>query len=158
MAHDELKTGAETARRRLHHRLWRLEDAQAWADQVILGMDRPHDWLIEASTARTPADARDALLRAEGEPDPRQVWAALMGDWLRLLEAQPERDSEIARELFDLALAGDVPAREASEPMYAFWDAIDLAKDGTYGVPAEEREKLRAFLRRWSKPDEPWGQ
>src|SRR5688572_11512670 len=120
MAYDGLKTAAETARRRLHHRLWRLADAQTWADSIILRMERPHEWLIDVSTARTPADARDALLQADGEPDPRQVWAALMGDWLALLEAHPDRDSEIARVLYDLAMADDVPAPEASGPMYSF--------------------------------------
>ena len=152
MAYDELKTAAETVRRRLHHRLWRLAEAQTWADGISLRMDRPHDWLIDVSTAKTAAHARDALLRADGEPDSRQVWAGLMGDWVALLKAQPDRDSEIARVLFDLAMADDVPAPEASGPMYAFWDGIDLAKERTYGVLEDERRKLRDFLTLWSKP------
>jgi hypothetical protein len=148
---DELKTAAEIARRRLVHRLWQLGDAQAWADQLIMRMDKPHDWLIDVSTATTTADARDALVRAEGTPDTNQVWAALMGDWLRLLDAQPERDSEIAKVLFELAMDGDVPEQGTSAAMYSFWDAIDLAKDGTFGTLEEERAKLRDFLHRWSQ-------
>jgi hypothetical protein len=77
-----------------------------------------------------------------------------MGDWLRILDAEPERDSEIAKVLFDLAMAGEVPAREAAGAMYAFWDSIDLAKDGTFGAPEEERAKLRSFLQRWSATEE----
>jgi hypothetical protein len=150
MAYDELKTAAETARRRLAHRLWRLDDAQSWADGIIVGMEKPHEWLIDVSTAKTAAEARDALLRAEGEPDTGRVWAALMGDWLRILEAEPERDSEIGKVLFDLAMDGEVPSREAAGAMYSFWDAIDLAKKGSFGVLEEERAKLRDFLRRWS--------
>ncbi len=49
--YDDLKTAAETARRRLHHRLWRLADVQSWADGIILRMERPHEWLIDVSTA-----------------------------------------------------------------------------------------------------------
>jgi hypothetical protein len=152
MTDDELKTAAETARQRLTHRLWLLRDAQSWADEVILSMDKPHQWLIEVSTATTTAEARDALLKADGKPDANRVWSALMGDWLRILVADPERDSEIAKALFDLAMAGEVPAREASGPMYSFWDAIDLAKEGTFGTVEEERAKLRDFLNRWSGP------
>lgn len=152
MADDELKTAAETARQRLTHRLWLLGDAQSWADQIILGMEKPHDWLIDVSTATTIAEARDALLKADGQPDVNRVWSALMSDWLRILLAAPERDSEIAKILFDLAMEGEVPAREASGAMYSFWDAIDLAKDGTFGTLEEERDKLRDFLHRWSGP------
>jgi hypothetical protein len=151
MAVDELKTAAEIARRRLHHRLWQLREVQAWADGIILRMDRPHEWLIDVSTAQTTADARDALLHAEGQADERAVWTALMGDWLQILDAQPERDSEIAKVLYDLAKSEDVPAREASGPMWSFWDAIDLAKEGSYGVLSEEQRKLREFLFRWSQ-------
>ena len=149
MAVDDLKTAAEIARRRLHHRLWQLRDAQAWAEGVIVRMERPHEWLIDVSTAQTPADARDALLHADGPSDERAVWAALMGDWLRILDAHPERDSEIAKELFYLAQHDDVPAREARGQMWSFWDAIDLAKDGSWGVLEEERRKLREFLAGW---------
>jgi hypothetical protein len=150
MAYDELKTAAETARQRLAHRLWRLGDAQSWADGIIVSMEKPHEWLIDVSTSTTTAEAREALLRAEGEPDKRRVWAALMSDWLRILDAEPERDSEIGKTLYDLAMADEVPAREASATMYSFWDAIDLAKQGTYGAIEEERAKLRDFLHRWS--------
>lgn len=75
-----------------------------------------------------------------------------MGDWLKLLEAQPDHDSEIARVLFDLATADDVPAPEASGSMWSFWDDIDLAKEGIHGVLEEERGRLREFLAFWSKP------
>jgi hypothetical protein len=87
-----------------------------------------------------------------GKPDTTRVWAALMSDWLRILVADPQRDSEIAKVLFDLAMTGDVPAPEASGAMYSFWDAIDLAKEGAFGALEEERAKLREFLHRWSAP------
>ena len=150
MLFDELKTEAETARQRLAHRLWSLTDVRSWADGIALRMDKPHEWLIDVSTATTTAEAGDALLRADGEPQASRVWAALMGDWLRLLDAEPERDSEIAKALFDLVMAGEVPAREAAGGMYSFWDAIDLAKEGRFGTLEEERAKLRGFLLRWS--------
>ena len=102
---------------------------------------------------KTAAEARDALLRADGAPDTSRVWAALMGDWLRILDAEPDRDSQIAKVLFDLAMDGEVPTREASAAMYSFWDAIDLAKQGSFGSLDEERAKLREFLQRWSDPD-----
>src|SRR3954466_14004665 len=99
MAYDELKTEAETGRQRLVHGLWSLAQVQSWADELITRIESPPAWLIDLSAATTIAEAGEALLRAEGEPDMTQVWAALMGDWSRLLEAQPDRDSEIAREL-----------------------------------------------------------
>lgn len=154
MLFDELKTEAETARQRLVHRLWGLADVESWADQVILRMEKPYEWLIDVSTATTTAEARDALLRASGQPDARRVWAALMGDWLRILDAEPERDTEIAKVLFDLAMDGEFPAREASGAMYSFWDSIDLAKEGRFGALEEERAKLRGFLHRWSATEE----
>jgi hypothetical protein len=76
-----------------------------------------------------------------------------MADWSALLEAQPDRDSDIARVLYDLAMADEVPAPEAFGPMCSFWDAIDLAKEGSHGVLEEERRKLREFLALWSKPE-----
>ena len=150
MLFDELKTEAEIARQRLVHELWGLADVQSWADETILRMEKPREWLIDVSTATTTSEAREALLRADGIPHARRVWAVLTGDWLRLLDAEPERDSEIAKVLFYLAMAGEVPAREASAAMYSFWDAIDLAKEGKFGALAEERAKLRDFLHRWS--------
>jgi hypothetical protein len=89
--------------------------------------------------------------RGEPRPDPEPAWATRMRDWLALLQAAPDRDSEIARELFYLAMNDEVPAPEARAPMYAFWDAIDMAKKGSHGDLAEERGKLDQFLRRWSQ-------
>lgn len=150
MADNQLKTAAETLRRRLQLRLCALREAQAWADDHILAMATPHEWLIDLSVAKTTAEARDALLLADGVPDATQVWAALMREWLVILERDPERDSEIAKVLYDLAMNDEAPAREAFGPMYSFWDAIDLAKEGSHGVLEEEREQLLQFLRRWS--------
>jgi hypothetical protein len=152
MADTRLKTAAETLRRRLHFRMCELGEVQAWADQQIAAMEAPHPWLIDLSVAATAADAREILSGVEGEPDQKQVWAALMREWLALLEAAPDRDSEIGRVLFHLAMDDDVPAPEARADMYSFWDAIDLAKDGSHGVLEEERAKLHQFLKYWSEP------
>ena len=51
------KTAAEIARQRLVHGLWHVGDAQSWADRIIVGMEKPHEWLIDVSTARTAAEA-----------------------------------------------------------------------------------------------------
>jgi hypothetical protein len=36
--------------------------------------------------------------------------------------------------------------------MYGFWDAIDLAREGSYGDLDVERQRLRDFLVAWSTP------
>jgi hypothetical protein len=96
----------------------------------------------DVSTAQTTADARDALLHAEGHADERAVWTALMGDWLEILDAQPERDSEIAKVLYDLATSDDVPAREALGPMSSFLGCHRSRQtdDGGSRVKSEERQ------------------
>jgi hypothetical protein len=155
MIASELKTAAETLRRRLDVGLRTLEEAQAWADDALGQMQAPPAWLVDVSMARTSDDAQAALARVEGEADAAAVWAAVMADWLAVLDAQPERDSEIGRALFYLAEDGDVPAPEARGEMYGFWDSIDLAKDGFFAAIEAERAKLRAFLVRWSGGSEP---
>jgi hypothetical protein len=103
---------------------------------------------------KTEADElRRRLQQGPGEPkaDIQPEWAARMRDWLALLQSAPDRDSEIARELFYLAMNDEVPAPEARASMYAFWDAIDMAREGTHGDLAEERAKLDQFLRHWSR-------
>jgi len=157
---DALKTSAEAWRRRLVEKLSSLDDVQTWADQQIAALDRPPTWLIDVSMARDRPSAITALGNAEGEADKRVVWCALMAGWRDLLEREPSRDSQIAEKLYFLGQKEDpcVPA-DRGELMY-FCDAIDLAREGTWGSLDDEREKLREFLARWSAvgalPNPPW--
>ena len=76
-----------------------------------------------------------------------------MKAWLQLLNEKPDRDSDIARVQYDLGMQGEVPAPGLEGEMMSFWDAIDLARDGTYGKLEVERAKLAEFLSRWSETD-----
>ena len=73
-----------------------------------------------------------------------------MADWLAILEANPNEDSKIAKELFGLATRDEAPDPSAVGEMWGFWDDIDLAKEGHYGLLQDERDKLKNFLRKWS--------
>src|SRR6185436_9524201 len=105
--HDDLKTAAEIWRRRLAWRLATLRDVERWADEHIAHLDEPPYWLIAVSMAQRVEDAISALQDVEGDVDMAEVWAALMRDWLAMLESHPERDSDIARALYYLGMDGD---------------------------------------------------
>jgi hypothetical protein len=128
-----------------------LDHVQNWADEQISSVAKPPYWLIEVSLAKTPVDAVAALGEVPGTANALSVWNALMRSWLELLQNKPESDSEIAKHLYFMGMDGRAPIQGIDDELMRFWDAIDLARDGVYGFPETEREKLREFLVRWAR-------
>ncbi|MBK6922871.1 MAG: hypothetical protein IPH07_36120 [Deltaproteobacteria bacterium] len=149
---NQIKTQAETWRRRLRADLATPAEVKTWADGVIASIENPEVWLIDVSMAASKPELNEALLRAPGEADAREVFCGIIASLTDLLACRPDLDSEIARALFQMYMDGDVPANEKLGEMASFWDDIDLARDGTYGDVDEQRERMRAFLERWSRP------
>lgn len=148
---SNLKTIAESWRRLLWEGLITLGEVQASADALILELDKPPLWLITTSMAQDIIEVISALAASPGDADAPAVRLAMLAGLRDLLERRPDQDSEIARRLFFMADDGDVPAPGTEGEMMSFWDAIDLARDGTYGVLEVERAKMREFLERWSR-------
>ncbi len=148
---NETKTTAVAWARQLTVGIVTLPDVQAWADEQIAAMDEPPYWLIAVSMATRNEEVVDACETAPGVPDMHRVWAALMFGWSQLLEREPQQDSEIARQLYFMAVSGDGPPTASFGEMVSFWDAIDLAREDIHGDRRVERAKLGAFLRRWSR-------
>jgi len=142
----DTKTAAETRRRLPEAGLTTLGETTSWADAQIAAVDKPPYWLIEVSMARSERDAVAALKNADGETDETTVWRSLARAWRDVLDREPDRDSEIAKYLYYLGVDDEAPALGSPAELMSFWDAIDLTRDGVYGVLAAERERLRAFL------------
>jgi hypothetical protein len=146
----DLKTAAETQLRLLEERLVSLGRVRDWADEQIANVARPPTWLIAVSMADTSVAAISALGEVPGIANATLVWAALTQGWLELLQKDPERDSDIAKRLYFMGMAGSSPIEGIDGELLSFWDDIDLARDGIYGSRETEREKLREFLARWT--------
>jgi hypothetical protein len=144
----DIKTAAETWQRLLEAGLTTLRETALWADAQIAAVDTPPYWLIEVSMARGVRDAVAALKNAEGKADETAVWRSLARASKAVLEREPDRDSEIAKYLYYLGMQDGAPALGTPGELMSFWDAIDLARDGVYGIHSAERERLRAFLNR----------
>jgi hypothetical protein len=144
----DTKTAAEVQRRLLEAGLATFGETTSWADAQIAALDSPPYWLIEVSMARSGPDAAAALKSADGKADETAVWRSLAGAARFVLDREPERDSDIAKYLYYLGIDDEAPALGTPGELMSFWDAIDLAKDGVYGVLGAERERLRAFLTR----------
>ena len=144
------KTLAETQRQLLAEDVVPLGAMQTWADEQIAAMSEPPYWLIAVSMAKSTEDALSALADVPGTANGLFVWTALTRAWREILGQQPERDSEIAKHLYFIGMQGRSPIPGIDGDLMSFWDAIDLARDGTYGSLEAERKRLRVFLERWA--------
>lgn len=108
-----------------------LPEAIEWADEQISNTDVPHDALFDLSLADGPNEAA-GYLRALSEGTDRWLNLACFLCRFHSVETMnPQDASELAKHLYMATQNHDPP-----EPFRAFashWDAIDLARDGSYG-------------------------
>ena len=143
----DLNEEAELWRTRVREGFASVQDVRAWADGHIARLEHPPAWLLDACMASDPWGVDKALKEAGEKADPDVLFRMRMRGYREILERDSNADSRIARALYLLGLSGDGPESESGE-LVSFWGAIDLAKDGIYGDPHEERQRLREFLER----------
>jgi hypothetical protein len=129
-------------------------DVVAWVDRRIADSSTPHPFLIDASLSEKRRDALIAALEGfatdVGVGDPSAVWAAVLGGLHSWLLSHPHDGPGIARALYGMAVAGELPDRDAEPTMYALDDRYALALDGAYGERHDVDGALRTFLVRYA--------
>lgn len=122
-----LRTEAEAVAIALEIGLFDVADAVRWADQQIERSDTPEGAICDVamSASKYPQDVAFNLRQIPGECERSIAVRLVLRCALNAFESGKRDPREIARGLFDLAYANDLP-----ESAWAYWDAIDLARDG----------------------------
>lgn len=71
-----------------------------------------------------------------------------LGSWLA---SHPDAGPRIARVLYRMAMAGELPDPDAERQMYTLDDQYELAIDAVYGVRQDVDADLRELLARYEK-------
>lgn len=117
-----------------------------WADLQILKEASPHSNLIDLSLAKTLGEAVSALNKFETPKDCAAVAKLAFRFFHQSLLSGAGNYQTIAKGLYDMALEGFMPKPESEGAMLSFWDSIDLAIDGVFGDPEEEKRGMLKFL------------
>jgi hypothetical protein len=70
----------------------------------------------------------------------------LLGRMLHALDAAPARGAELAREIYGMALDGDLPEEQFGSDALLLDDDFELARARISGTDAEALGRLRRFL------------
>jgi len=149
-----LRTEAEAVAIALEVGILSVDDAVHWAIRQLDNLDVPPIAICDAATAgsKYPQDVASFLRQVPGESDQTQAIWLVLRYALDALEQATRTPRQIARALFDLAYAGDLPKSKLRDQAWIYWDAIDLVRDG-YSNQTEEQivsdmaSTLKEFLR-----------
>jgi hypothetical protein len=127
-----LRTEAESVATALETGLFDVTDAVRWADRQIERSDVPDTAICDAAMAgsKYPQDVAFILRQVPGECDQAQAVRLVLRYALDALEQGRRDPRQVARALFDLAYAGDLPKGKLRGQAWGYWDAIDLARHG----------------------------
>ncbi len=131
-----------------------VDNAVHWAIRQLDNFDLPPIAICDVATAgsKYPQDVVVILRQILGDCDQTQAIWLVLRYALDALEQATRTPRQIARALFDLAYAGDLPKSKLRDQAWIYWDAIDLTRDG-YGDQTEEQiisdmaSALKDFLR-----------
>lgn len=144
---DSHRTIAEAYHRALEFGFADVEEVISWVDAVILADDRPALAFFDASSAGgDPAALLSSLREVPGVADANGRRRLIFGMMQRALERDPDTIQPIARALYSMAQAGDVPDPEAERLMWWFDDALELAAQGYGGDHEAIRRDLVQLL------------
>jgi hypothetical protein len=135
-----LRTEAEAVAIALEIGVFEVADAVRWADQQIEHSEVPEVVICDVAMAgsKYPQDVSFTLRQLPGECDRSLAIRLVLRYALEALEGAKRDPREIARTLFDLACANDLPESDLKHHAWVYWDAIDLSRDG-YGDETEEQ-------------------
>ena len=148
-----LKTEAEILRRCLELGVVERRDVIAWADARI-AQDDPADVSITdvaLAVGRSAADLSSLLRDVPGTPDRAAYLRGVFGRMRILLRANPTALRLVAHALCSMAVDGECPSAETKGAMYAFDDAIELARRDVFGDLKEIQAEVLSFLEDFSE-------
>ena len=123
-----------------------LPELVLWADELIVNLFEPPTELFDISLSKNLASALTALnLMGTISNSPEMARLVLSLFYANLNTKNPEYN-RISRGLYDMYIHNFIPDEYCSGEMSYFWDALDLAEDGTSGNPAEVKEEMKLFL------------
>jgi hypothetical protein len=124
-----------------------------WADRQIELSDIPLSSLCDVAMAssRFPQDVARMLRSIPGDCDFAGAVRLTLGYMLDALRESTSDPRGIARALFDMAIACDLPDGDLKHHSFGYWDAIDLARDGVTqesesGIVADMIRRIETFL------------
>lgn len=123
--------------------------AISWADAAIAAAVTATLDLIEVSLSRSDNEIVSALGRVAGTSNDHELRSAVLRSMAESVFLRPEVSRNVARTMYQMALAGDAPTREDELAMLLFDDAYDLAEANVFGTPAGVDAELREYLSRW---------
>ena len=121
-----------------------LSGLNSWADQVILAEDEPAIDFIDFSLAQSDSAAFKCLNQLAHGYEEKTAYKMLFGllhKWL--VDGRCDYDVVAKRLYFWHAHESDV---HAYRELIYFWDALDLARCGTWGNMNEVQKEMTNFL------------
>ena len=126
-----------------------LAEIVNWADNEIMSKEDPDPSFYDLSLARTLGDAL-AILNAMGKSNNKaEVSKRSFSYFYKFMKLNKGYHQKIAKALYDMAMEGIVPAKEAEGAMWSFWDSLDLAVDGIYGDPNQINQEMIEFIQKY---------
>jgi hypothetical protein len=138
-----------------------VADAVAWADNVIEREEHPHGSICEVavSARKYEPDVVAALREVPGEVDEGEVKRRLVRVLSDGLERDRARADQIARSLYQLALANQVDSERLRNTAAWAWDGLDLADAGMIEQTREQViDEMIAALREAAEHETPGGE
>jgi ribosomal protein S18 acetylase RimI-like enzyme len=147
--HSQIKTEAEALRLALITGLVAAPEVIRWVDDLIGRIDELPAEILDVSLARDGNlnEVAAALSCIPGVAHSEDVAIRVFTRMLSTLAASASNLSKVTRALEHMAIENVAPSPHAQSIMYGFYDALDLARRGTYGTVENVLERVLAFLR-----------
>jgi hypothetical protein len=136
----DTRTEAESLAIALELGLIEVADAVRWADERIAEMDLPETAFCDLSMSSKayPQDVAHLLRTIAGEPDQRTAVREVLRRALEAIRSGRRTPECVARALFGLAIAGDLPTGRLKDELYLFDAEFDAASEGHIVLTREE--------------------
>lgn len=120
-----LRTEAESLAIALELSLLHVADAVRWADRQIELSDIPPSSLCDVAMASSkfPQDVAHMLRSIPGDCDYAGAVHLTLGYALKALKESTSDPRDVARALFDMAMASDLPEGDLKYHAFGYWDA-----------------------------------
>ena len=150
----ELKDESEALRLGLLAGYVQPAEVIAWADASIAAGDIPGPQLIEVSLAgsHSAKELAHMLAAIPGTARRDEVAQNMIRRIAEVVARDPSSSRGAARTLYEMYLAGYIPASSAEAEMIRLEDCFALAESGTWGSLDEACCELQEFLATWSRP------